>query len=153
MVTDPEPTPEQRAAWLRLSNAPEAPTQIGGSVEQDAALIAPLLPSKLTAPGSVLPTEPGVYESVATPGEPWVLTDDGAWWPPYQDYEAAGTQIVYRAAPFVRLVRTPTIGEMRRAIVNITHLRSFGLGRPMTEDQELKLATTLVGLLSKAGKL
>ena len=52
-------TDEQRAAWQRLSNRPGANQKPGATVEADAALIEPLLPSELTNPHPVLPTEPG----------------------------------------------------------------------------------------------
>lgn len=56
-----EITDEQRAAWGRLSARVGAAIKPGVTVEQDAALIATLLPSELTNPQPVLPTEPGVY--------------------------------------------------------------------------------------------
>lgn len=108
-------TPEQRAAWLRLSGSPDAPFEIGGSSpDKDAALIAPLLPSSLTAPEPALPTEPGLYASDATmtevyyDGETW--TEVGSW---------AKLANPRRFAPLRRLVpeRPPITREQAFALV------------------------------------
>jgi hypothetical protein len=75
----PEPAPavtdEQRAAWLRLSNSPDAPAHLGW-VEADAALIAPLLPSELTNPQPVLPDALWTAWS-DTNGDLWVVDGVG----------------------------------------------------------------------------
>jgi hypothetical protein len=89
-----EITDEQRDAWLWLqTNAP-------GNSE----VIAPLLPSDLTNPQPVLPTEPGVYED--KDGDIWRKWDkqsegmdrlvDG--------FTPSGNPNAWRYAPFTRLV-------------------------------------------------
>ena len=91
---------EQRAAWLRLSNDPSLKDLMhepGATIESDAALIAPLLPSELTNPQPELPTEPGtsiyggtdqprtLFRMIGLPNHrPWI----DAWGQRYNDAEA-----------------------------------------------------------------
>lgn len=115
-ATEPAPTDEQRAAWLRLSNSPNAPSHIGGSVEEDAALIAQLLPPSLTVPEPALPKEPGRYED-RNGDSGWEVYDDGTW-----HYNGGVMQMLSRvqhAAPFRRLVpeRPPVTREQVQKLV------------------------------------
>lgn len=98
-------TDEQRAAWQRLSNSPDAPGKPGAKVEDDAAVLVPLLPPELTNPHPVLPTKPGWYQGFDKVAQSQVtirLGENGNW-----GHGITGSAILAnpeRFAPFTRLV-------------------------------------------------
>jgi hypothetical protein len=95
-------TNEQRAAWLRLSDAPGATDKPGATVKSDAALVAPLLPSELTNPQPALPTEPDYYISDEL-STVCMLRHTGEWLR-FGDGKPAHREFVLDSAPFTRLV-------------------------------------------------
>jgi len=59
-MTTADYTPEQKAAWQRLTGHPNAPTPPPGvRMQEDLEALAPLLPDGITGPD--LPTEAGWY--------------------------------------------------------------------------------------------
>lgn len=134
-------TDEQRAAWQRIE-------QDMGEVENpevdraDWALIAPLLPSNLTNPQPVMPTEPGIYAS--SDGMAWALIEDVGW-------TRAGSEGVLHvesarsAAPFTRLV--PERPQITREQGEVAAHALWGSERTDVKDEaRLFTRNDLVGL-------
>jgi hypothetical protein len=114
-----EITDEHRAAWQRLSNGPGFVLKPGITVEDDAALIAPLLPPDLLDPQPVLPTEPGWYASEQDPTIAVFLDINTIWWYGADEWDESD---VVSHLPFTRLApERPQITreQVSRAVADV----------------------------------
>lgn len=133
-------TPEQRAAWLEIK------TYYPNIWEQ----MAPLLPSDLTDPQPVLPTEPGAYLSPTN--VTIVLTEDGDW---MHGYIPVAEVTVRAMLPLTRLVpeHEPITREQAlRAVTNVTHGIQYSTTRDTTPEQEGLLADAILALVNGADR-